>query len=173
MIKIAIFLFAATLVGCGSIDTHQDQNQSIKIDVNKTTDITEVNQTIENNVTVVINPIDTGYYGDGTLTSPFTMMKAHYKIKSGDTWFISPILNANCTVSVRTHVRVTNIIIEDDKFDLIHYSFKSLNSIFTFDLNDTRYATMELYAYDNGYITLTGECLDEPKYYNLGDKYAD
>ena len=169
--KCITILLIIVLSGCGGTSTSQDQNQSIKIDVNKTSITTEVNQTtiIDNNVTVVINPLDSGYYGDGSFLSPFTLMKANYKINIGDTWFITPIINSNCTIRVRSRVYINRIVVEDENFNIVPINVLSSN-VFSFDLNDTRYATLNFYSTQDGYITTTGQCLDEPKYYNLGDK---
>lgn len=180
MFNSLLFFISLVLAGCGGTsfntdkvaDAINDQNQSqvVNIDVNETniTTITEVNQTtvIDNNITVVINPSDTNYYGDGSFLTPFQMKKANYKIPQGDVWFMTPIINANCTIRVRTRVYITNIVVEDEFFNTVPINTIS-PTVFSFDLNNTRYATMNIRSYASGYITTTGACLDEPKYFTV------
>ena len=80
---------------------------------------------------------------------------------------MSPTVNSNCTVRVRTRIRVTNIYAESS--ELLPIEVRSLTTnVFEFDINDT-WASLTFFAEEDGYITMIGDCLDSPKLYNLGE----
>jgi len=155
------------------VDKNMTNEQVVNIDVNETTIITstEVNQTtiVDNDVNIEISALDYGVYGAGTIVNPFQMMKANYRLKADqEYWFITPSLNHNCTIRVRALTRVNNIYIEDEFFNSINYhSVSPRPHVFEFDINSSSYANMSFITTDACVVTIIGECLDEPKLYNL------
>ena len=166
MFQALCFLSALLFIGCGGggdADANASAEANATVEINTTV---EVNNTVENNITIVINPTDTAYYGDGSYISPFLLMQANYEVNRGDTWFITPTLNQNCTIRVRTTVLITDIVAESREFAVLPIRHLSSRA-FEFDVNGSEWATLNFYVTSDGYITTTGECLDAPKIYEI------
>jgi hypothetical protein len=92
------------------------------------------------------------------------MANANYALEKGDVWFMTPSLNTNCTIRMRTLITIHNLYIEDA--ELLPIALKNVASnVLEFDVNSS-YASMNFQALENGYVTIKGDCLDSPKIYN-------
>lgn len=175
LFSLLVALMMLMFTGCGSNTTKEvieivnidtvEMNETINIEDNEVINV-DINdsETINVDVNITISAKESGAYGEGTFDNPLLMANANYKLEAGDVWFMTPSLNVNCTIRCRTLIDIRSLYIEDAELLPIEPRAVAYN-LFEFDVNSS-YATMKFEALEDGFVTIKGECLDEPKLYN-------
>jgi len=135
---------ALVFIGCGSSDTITNEG-------NVTNNYYEANKTIEI-PEVVISP-----YGNGSMNNPYIVKENGLYTAEGDTYFLTNILDVNCSLVVKDFTNdIYNIVVYDTEYTVV----SDINNTGTYVLPVLDTYNIQIESYLEVPVGIASDCLN-------------